>query len=220
MLSAFTLKASQVYLSLFLAIVFEQILQGVAGMGSGSHLSSIIILLLAAWICLFAGQSRLHLVKTITRADARRERLQRYFSPGVGEILEEREEDDLALGQECELTVLFTDIRGFTELSAQLTSHDVIRLLNTYHARMVEAVFRHGGTLDKYLGDGLMAYFNAPVGQPDHAARAVRCALAMDDELTALNSDPWWPGRRRIEAGIGIHTGRAIVGDIGAPHRR
>lgn len=220
MLSAYTLSVRHVFLSMTMAILFEQLLQDRAGIEWGGRLFSPIVFGLATWICVWAGRNRLRLVETVTLADARRQRLQRYFSPGVGELLEQREDDRLGEGKDCELTILFVDIRGFTSLSERLTSREVVEILNIYHAHMVEVVFRHGGTLDKYLGDGLIAYFNAPVGQPDHAIRAVSCALDMRKELREVNAWLEERGRDPIGIGIGVHTGSAVVGDIGAPHRR
>jgi len=220
LLSAFTLDLHQIIISLGLAIVAHQILQSMADISLGGRVSSVVVFGLICWICVYASRNRLELVKRVTGANARRARLQRYFSPGVGNLLEEHDDEVLSKGRECELTVVFTDIRGFTELSEQMDGPEVVRFLNAYHARMVEAVFAHGGTLDKYLGDGLMMYFNAPIGQPDHAKRAVGCALTMEKELVALNTDRWWHGEQHLRMGIGIHTGSAVLGDIGAPHRR
>jgi adenylate cyclase len=135
-------------------------------------------------------------------------------------MLEQWDEDELANGQECELSILFIDIRGFTTLSETMPSREVVELLNAYHSRMVEAIFRNGGTLDKYLGDGLVAYFNAPVDQEDHALRALNCALDMENGLEELNQERAKEGKPPLKMGVGIHTGTAIVGDIGAPHRR
>ena len=89
-----------------------------------------------------------------------------------------------------------------------------------YHGRMVETLFALGGTLDKYLGDGLMAYFGAPVPQPDHAERAVRCALAMQRVLDEFNLERAARGEPPLRMGIGVHTGTVVLGDIGAPRRR
>ena len=145
--------------------------------------------------------------------------LQRYFAPSVAEHL-------LASGgiprsgEERELTVLFADIRGFTKLAEALTSAEVVDLLNAYHSTMVDVLFRHGGTLDKFIGDGLMAWFGAPLDQEDHAQRAVACALDMVDALERLNERRRLAGQPSIEVGIGLHTGPAIVGDIGHERRK
>lgn len=220
LLSAFTLNKGHLLLSLLFAIVLEQLLQIQAGVSVGARCSSVMVLCFVTWICFYAGRNRLRLAESLVEANARRRRLQRYFWPGVGKILEEREADDLAQGRERELTVLFADIRGFTALSEHLPCREVIQLLNCFHARMVEAVFHHEGTLDKYLGDGLMIYFNAPVEQLDHARRAMCCAMEMLSALTTLRVDGAGEGGTPLRMGIGIHTGRAIVGDVGAPHRR
>lgn len=220
MLSALTLSTSQIWISLVSVIVAQQIIQEAASVAGVSRIPAIFVFVLAALICVVTGRNRIRLVGRLTQGESKRRRLQRYFSPGVGELLEQQSGGGLSEGREHEVTVLFTDIRGFTAMSEQMDCRDVVALLNSCHARMVEAVFRHGGTLDKYIGDGLMAYFNAPVGQADHAERAIRCALEMRQGLAALNTERAWSGSKELRMGIGIHTGRAIVGDIGAPHRR
>jgi len=159
------------------------------------------------------------LVGEATAEQVRRERLGRYFSPEVAALLADAESDDAA-GESRDVTVLFSDIRDFTALTEQFSGTATISLLNAYHERMVQTLFANGGTLDKYLGDGMMMYFGAPVAQPDHAERAVRCALAMQHELARWNAERGQGGAVALRMGIGVHTGRVVLGDVGAMRRR
>ena len=119
-------------------------------------------------------------------------------------------------GQRENLTVLFSDIRGFTTISEALKAEEVVELLNEYFSRMVEVVFRYDGTLNKFIGDALMAFWGAPVGQQDHPERAVLCALDMMEELKKLQEKWRSEGKTVIDIGIGISTGEMIIGNMGS----
>jgi len=145
----------------------------------------------------------------------------RYVTPDYVKQLADNFENVKLGGARIPLTLLFSDIRGFTSLSERLPAETVIEMLNTYLDRMAEAVFRHGGTLDKFIGDAVMAFWGAPLPVEDHAQRAVETALDMLQELDELNegwSETGAPAQLRI--GIGINTGEAIVGNIGSLARK
>jgi adenylate cyclase len=129
-------------------------------------------------------------------------------------------DSEIGRGERREVTVMFADLRDFTRLSDRLAPEQVVTVLDEFHSRMVDEIFVAGGTLDKYLGDGLMAYFGAPVVEPDHAERAVRCALAMQTAMNGLNDTLRQRGLPELRVGIGLHTGSVILGDIGAARRR
>lgn len=119
-------------------------------------------------------------------------------------------------GQRREMTVLFSDIRGFTTVSESGQPEEIVAILNEYFTRMVEIVFEHKGTLDKFVGDMVMALFGAPLDDPNHAQHAVEAALKMIRELNALNQKWAAEGRPSLDIGIGISTGPMIAGNIGS----
>jgi adenylate cyclase len=117
------------------------------------------------------------------------------------------------------ITVLFADIRGFTSLSERETPERVVRLLNRYFTAMTEIIFEHGGTLDKYIGDGLMALFGAPTTTPNDAVNAANAAIAMQRKVNTLNGELVAQGLTPVTVGIGLHSGEALIGYIGSEKR-
>ena len=147
----------------------------------------------------------------------RRERLQRYHSPAVvSRILQSADGDGGLDAQERDVTVMFCDLVGFTTLCEHIPPVQAAALLNTFLTRMTDVLFAHEGTLDKFLGDALLAFFGAPFDQPEHPRRAVEAALAMRRALAELNRAQ----DTRLEMRIAINTGIALTGDIGSPRRR
>jgi adenylate cyclase len=146
-------------------------------------------------------------------------RLSRFFSPAVvSEIV--RAKDDSRLGaSRRRMTVLFSDIRGFTSMSEKMPPEEVVTFLREYLTVMTEAVFKHGGTVDKYIGDAIMALYNVPFEQPDHALRAVRTALEFQERLRPLAERFEARYGGTLACGVGIHTGDAVVGTIGSEQR-
>lgn len=119
-------------------------------------------------------------------------------------------------GQRREMTVLFSDIRGFTSVSEKGEPEEIVHMLNEYFTRMVEIVFHHRGTVDKFVGDMVMALFGAPLDDPDHAEHAVEAALDMMQELHKLNVKWNAEGRPSLDIGVGVNTGPMIAGNIGS----
>ncbi len=136
------------------------------------------------------------------------------------EVVEDALRRGLKLGgEEKEVTILFSDIRNFTAMSEKLPPNEVVGLLNKYFAEMVEVISRNGGTLNKFLGDGILAIFGAPVSYGNDAERAVRTALEMMEKLVEINRTLVEKGKLALNIGVGINTGRVVVGNIGSTER-
>lgn len=153
-----------------------------------------------------------------------REMFGRYVSDEVvDKLLGDERRPDLG-GEALTVTVLFSDIRGFTTISEKLSAHEVVEMLNAYFTRVCEPILMQGGTVDKYIGDAVMAVFGSPVRHPDHARRAIRAALGMAREAEGFKQ--WirdrFPDRGLAEfgVGVGLHSGEAVIGDIGTPKRK
>ncbi len=149
-------------------------------------------------------------------AEQARAHLLRYFSPNLAERLADASADIDLGAQRRDVTSMFTDITAFTTLSESLEPTVIAPLLNEYLTGMTEIVFVHGGTVLKTLGDGLNVLFGAPVEQPDHADRAVACALALDDYAEALRARWATQGVALGATRIGLHAGPAVVGNFGS----
>ena len=119
-------------------------------------------------------------------------------------------------GKRRTMTVLFSDVRGFTAMSEKATPEQVVGQLNEYFSRMVRVLFEHHGTLDKFVGDMVMGLFGAPLDDPEHAEHAVQAALAMTTGLDELNREWAAAGRPQLDIGIGISTGDMVAGNIGS----
>ncbi|MEQ8350029.1 MAG: adenylate/guanylate cyclase domain-containing protein [Leptospiraceae bacterium] len=145
--------------------------------------------------------------------------MSKYLSPAVLEDVMKRGQLQAEIGERKNMTVMFTDIRSFTTMAEGMDPATVVHILNEYLDRMVHVVFEEEGTLDKYIGDAIMAFWNAPLNQTDHATRAVRTGLGMLYELHLLHERWKQEGAPLLRMGIGIHTGEMIVGNIGSNQR-
>jgi adenylate cyclase len=157
------------------------------------------------------------------RERRRREQLRndfaRYVPPAVVDALAAADTAPVLQGERRVLTLLFSDLAGFTAASEHLPPEAVAQTLNAYFSRMTHTVHLHGGTLDKFIGDAVMAFWNAPLPEPAHAARALACAQAMQADIVALRTE--WHGTpfANVQLRIGLHTGEAAVGHLGSHER-
>ncbi len=143
----------------------------------------------------------------------------RYLSPAyVDRLMADPEALELG-GEERELTILFTDIEGFTTIAGSLPPAQVVSLLNRYFSKLADVVVEHGGTLDKYQGDSVMAFWGAPLPSATHAADAVSAALAMAEASERLSEELAAEGFPPLRTRIGVNTGPVIVGNIGSERR-
>lgn len=157
--------------------------------------------------------------KRLAREEVARANYSRFMPEYVVQQLLENPDSFRLGGANQMITVLFADIRGFTAISENENPEKVVGLLNQYFTAMTEIIFEHGGTLDKYIGDGLMALFGAPTATPDDARNALNAAVAMQKRLVTLKGELAEQGFDRIAIGIGLHTGVATIGYIGSERR-
>jgi len=149
------------------------------------------------------------------KLEAQKRLLQRMVSPAV---LDQIDPNSLQIGgKKGAITILFADIRGFTAYSEKHTPEDLVAVLNRYLAAAADAVLAYEGTVDKFLGDAVMAWYNAPLPQPDHTLRAVKSALALRSAIATLHAE--MPVETHLDFGVGIHYGEAVLGWIGTEKR-
>jgi adenylate cyclase len=196
-------------------------LGGVLAILVGSHL---LFVLLRTWVgIVLPGLAVLlgfviTVVFNVIQEQREKRRLSRYFSPSVVRRIV-RSHDDALSSERRVLTVLFSDIRGFTSMSEHMAPEQVVAFLREYLTTMTDAVFLHGGTVDKYVGYAIVALYNAPYEVSDHAARAVRTALEFQARLGPLRQKFGGALGGDLRCGVGIHTGEAVVGDLGSAQR-
>ncbi len=154
--------------------------------------------------------------KRLEQEAVTRERFRRLLSPAIADLVLSGKVEVRKSGELRETTIMFADIRGFTSMSESRSAKEVVDMLNEYFERMVRIVFEFEGTLDKFIGDEIMAIFGAPVAHEDDAHRAVRAALAMQRELRRFNEERTLRGDPPVHVGIGINTGEVVAGYIGS----
>ena len=159
-------------------------------------------------------------LKSSINLEKSKENYRRYFSPEIGD---EIENGDLVIGQDgsrvTPVAVLFTDIVGFTKLSEKMDPQDVLDLLSAYQTLMVDAIFQHKGTVDKFIGDAVMANFGTPRSHGNDAQNAFDCGVLMNQKLDAWNEERQAQGLPVIQHRIGIHFGKCVVGNMGSEQR-
>jgi PAS domain S-box-containing protein len=149
------------------------------------------------------------------KLEAQRSLLERMVSPAV---LDQLDPNSLQIGgKKADITILFADIRGFTSYSEKQSPENLVAVLNRYLAAAAEAVLEYEGTVDKFLGDAIMAWYNAPLPQPDHTLRAVKTALSIRAAIAKLHQE--LPQAAHLDFGLGIHYGEAVLGLIGTEKR-
>ena len=162
-------------------------------------------------------------LEKVTEDAARQERssvtLGRYFSPDIRQEIENESSLDTKSSKEKKVAILFTDIVGFTKLSENMEPNQVLELLSKYQTKMVDAIFANGGTVDKFIGDSVMATFGTPISRGNDAQNALNCAKQMQLVMDNWNSDTSVPSNLKIEHRIGIHYGNCFAGNAGSDQR-
>jgi adenylate cyclase len=143
----------------------------------------------------------------------------RYLSDDIVETILEQPDGLKIGGEKRQATILMSDLRGFTSLSERLPAEDVVSMVNTYLETMTEIIPKHQGTIDEFIGDGILVIFGAPFRRPDDARRAVACAVDMQLAMVAVNDRNRQAGYPEVALGIGLNTGKMVVGNIDSKKR-
>ncbi len=183
----------------------------------GIRIQEVVVFMLAAAALALASRRSNRLFTDLADSQRQRTNLSRYFSPNVVNELASNDEPLRQIRTE-EVAVMFVDIVGFTRMTQNTDPRQVIQTLRAFHGVMEAEVFRHKGTLDKYLGDGLMATFGTPSPSDIDAGNALQCAFAMERAIKRWNGSADRNGQPTLQIGIGVHFGEAVLGDIGS-HR-
>jgi adenylate cyclase len=154
--------------------------------------------------------------RKIEREALTRERVQRLLSPQIAELVIAGKVEVEKGGEARDTTVFFSDIRGFTSMSEKRTAREIVNMLNEYFELMVEVIFKYEGTLDKFVGDEIMALFGAPVDHTDDAYRAVKVAVEQMEALAGFNDERVARGEEPVKIGIGINSGEVVAGYLGS----
>lgn len=178
------------------------------------HLQHVVIFLMVSFTLGLSIRRFNRLLLNNATLERERENLSRYFSPNVVEELSNNDEP-LKQIRSHDVAIVFVDIKGFTRFASERSAESVIGTLRQFHARMEEAVFAYGGTLDKYLGDGLMASFGTPLPADDDPERAYLCARSMIERANAWNAERIEKGEEPLIVSVGVHYGPVVLGDIG-----
>lgn len=205
------------FLSLFLS--YDNFLEKMIGVELDNVWGRIIVLCLFAIFgshAQFTINERKKAAEKMQRDAATREKFRRLLSPDLAEMVVNGQLSVQQGGENRLVTVMFVDIRGFTQLSSEVESSQVLKMLNDYYEILVEIVFRHVGTVDKFIGDGMMVLWGAPVTHEDDPARAVRAALDIQRALEPFNFDRASMDKPPIKVGIGINTGEVVAGYLGS----
>lgn len=205
------------FLSLFLS--YDNFLEKLLGVQLDNVWGRIIVLCLFAIFgshAQFTMNERKKAAEKMERDAATREKFRRLLSPDLAEMVVNGQLLVRQGGENRTVTVMFVDIRGFTALSSKAEASEILMMLNDYFEVLVEIVFRHEGTVDKFMGDGMMVLWGAPVSHDDDPLRAVRAALDIQRAMESFNFDRASRGQASIEVGIGINTGPVVAGYIGS----